>query len=299
MKKIPVRDTIAYGYSFTFGHLGTIIGLIWLPMVIVAVAGYFVMSGFYNSVPDAVSAGNPVVVGQSYLVVMVWWFASLLLYSMMYVAVMRQALGLREGPAVVHFHLGIAEWRVFGVILGLFAIALVFLMGDGALLALFKGLGAKVPAVMALGALVYLAGLLAIVYAMVRLSFLAIPATVAEDTIALGRGWELSRGNFWRIFAVGVATLLPLLLVMGVAEVAIMGRDFFIPKVLGPQVDAAQRMQAMAAQMRAASGQLPLLSGLAFLLAPFLTGLTMAPAAFAYRALTAPEAPSFGHREHG
>ena len=44
MRKIPVLRTIAEGYAFTFGHLGTIIGLIWLPMVIVAIAGYFVMS---------------------------------------------------------------------------------------------------------------------------------------------------------------------------------------------------------------------------------------------------------------
>ncbi len=299
MKKIPVRDSIVYGYSFTFGHLGTIIGLIWLPMVIVAVAGYFVMSGFYGSVPDAVSAGNPAAVGQSYLLVTAWWFASLLLYAMMYTAVTRQAMGLREGPAAIHFHLGAAEMRVFGVILGLFAIALVFLMGDRALLALFKGLGAKVPALMSVGALLYLLGLLAIIYAIARLGFLAIPATVAEDTVALGRAWELSRGNFWRMVAVSLATLLPLFIVMSLAEVAILGSDFFLPKTMVANADAAQRLQSMAAQMRAASGQLPLLSGLSFLLAPFLAGLTMAPAAFAYRALTAPETPSMRQAEHG
>ena len=54
MKKIPVLDSIRYAYAFTFGHLGTIIGLIWVPMVILAVAGYFVMSYYYGGVPEAV-----------------------------------------------------------------------------------------------------------------------------------------------------------------------------------------------------------------------------------------------------
>ena len=42
----------------------------------------------------------------------------------------------------------------------------------------------------------------------------------------------------------------------------------------------------MAEQMRDASEHLPVLYGLTFLIAPFLIGLALAPAAFAYRALT-------------
>ena len=34
MNKLPVGKTISDAYGFTFSHLGTIIGLIWFPMVV-------------------------------------------------------------------------------------------------------------------------------------------------------------------------------------------------------------------------------------------------------------------------
>jgi hypothetical protein len=42
MKKIPVTQTIQAAYRFVFTHLGAIIGLIWLPMLLVTVLGFFV-----------------------------------------------------------------------------------------------------------------------------------------------------------------------------------------------------------------------------------------------------------------
>lgn len=290
MTKIPVRDSIRYGYAFTFGHLGTIIGLIWLPMVILAVAGYFVMSYYYGAVPDAVSAGNPVAVGQSGLLVMGWSIVSLLLSSIMYVAVTRQALGLREGPAVVHFALGPPEMRVFAAMLGLLALLMVFLLLDVALLGALHAVAGKVAAMRLIVALLDIAGLLAILYVMARFSFLVIPATVSEEKVGIGRAWELSAGNFWRIVGVGLATLGPILLVAFAAEIAILGPGFFTQQAHAPAGDNAQQMRAMAEQMRQASAHLPWLYGLSFLLAPFLMGMALAPAAYAYRALTGPAA---------
>ena len=292
-KKIPVLDTIRYAYAFTFGHLGTIIGLIWLPMVIFAVAGYFVMSYYYGVVPEAVSGGNPVALGQAGLVVMGWSLVSLMLSAIMYVAVTRQALGLRQGPAVVHFALGAPELRVFAGFIGLFALLLLFLLADAVVLAVIKSLGHS-PVMTSVAGAVYLAGLLAIVYAAVRLSFLFIPAGVAEEKIGLAESWQLTRGNFWNIFAVGVAVFLPLVIVVGIAEVAVMGTDFFLPRAMVPGADTAQQMKIMADQMRDASRHLPLLSGLTFLFAPFATGLTLAPSAYAYRALTDARAAASG-----
>src|SRR5215469_1315526 len=37
MSTIPVRKTIAYAYTFTFAHLGTVIGLTWVPVALGAV----------------------------------------------------------------------------------------------------------------------------------------------------------------------------------------------------------------------------------------------------------------------
>ena len=128
MKKIPVLKTITYGYSFTFGHLGTIIGLIWLPMVVVAIAGYFVMSQYYGTFPTAMEQGNPAAAGQSALLVLFWSIASLLISSVMYAAVTRQALGLKHGTTLINFTFGVMELRVFAAIAALLAILFFFML---------------------------------------------------------------------------------------------------------------------------------------------------------------------------
>ena len=294
MKKIPVLDTIRFAYGFTFGHLGAIIGLIWLPMVIATVGGYFVLAEYYTALPAALQAGNPAAIGQPVLIVMAWAFVSLLLYAMMYSAVTKQALGIRQGPALIYFSFGGTELRVFAAMLGLFAITIVFTVAyvvvDLLALAGIKLAVGQLPAtaLAAVSGAVALVLLIALAYALIRLSFLLIPATVAEDRIGLGRAWELARGNVWRIVAVGLATVLPLLLMLLAAEVAIVGPEFFLRHATAPAQDAAARMRESVDQMKTMFQHLPVLSALSFLLAPLVAGLTMAPSAFAYRALTAP-----------
>jgi len=47
MNKIPVGETIRFAYAFTFGEIGTIIGLIWIPTLINAVATFFALRAYY------------------------------------------------------------------------------------------------------------------------------------------------------------------------------------------------------------------------------------------------------------
>ena len=289
MRKIPVWKTIADGYSFTFGHLGTIIGLIWLPMVIVSLAGYFAMSQYYGTMPSAMEAGDSGAIGRSVLVVLLWSVASLVLSSMMYAAVTRQALGLRHGPALVNFQFGAGELRVLGAILAFAGIVVVFMLIYMLVLGTAAGLARVLPAP-AQGAVAIAIGLSAIVilfalvYAMVRLSFLLIPATVAEEKIGLAQSWQMTGGNFWRIFLIGLATLGPLIVLMAGAEIAILGPAFFMPHPVQAG-DADAQMRALIEQMRAASPHMPLLYGFSFLIAPLLMGLGLSPPAFAYLAL--------------
>jgi hypothetical protein len=290
MRKIPVWKTIADGYGFTFGQLGTIIGLIWLPMVTLAVAGYFVMAQYYSNFPAAMEQGNAAAAGQAALVVIAWSVVSLLLSAMMYTAVTRQALGLRHGPALLSFSFGITELRVFGAIMSLIFLMVFFLI----VYAVFISTGsilvkASLPAASqqtgaAVLGLFAIALLCAIFFVMVRVSFLMIPASVTEGNFGLARSWQLSGGNFWRIFLVGLATLAPLLIVTAAAELAILGPDFFMPHNL-PAGDADAQLKDMIAQMRASSPHMPLLYGFSFLIAPLVTGLGLAPSAFAYLAL--------------
>lgn len=286
MKKIPVLDTIRFAYSYTFTHLGTIIGLIWVPMVILAVPGYFVTSYYYSAVPDALAVGDVATVGRAGLLVIVWGLVSLLISSIMYVAVTQHALELREGQVIAHFALGPAEFRVFGAALAVAALALLFATVDGALADAVRSLMG--PSGAATAEFVALAGVLAIVYAVIRLSFLLVPATVVEEKVGLGRAWELSSGNFWRIVAVGVASLGPIVVLSVLGEALILGSGA-TAHAASAAGNNAQQMQQMANQMRVAARNLPLLYGLSFVISPLVLGLALAPAAFAYRVLTGAE----------
>jgi hypothetical protein len=165
-------------------------------------------------------------------------------------------------------------------IIGLFYLV-IFLVTLGGLAGV-GGMG-KTPAAdgVALGlGLFLIAALCALLFVAVRLVFLLPPVVVAESRMSVTRGWELTHGNFWRIVLIWLATLVPPLLILFVAELAIMGPDYFFSG-LNPTatlMEQADRMQEM-------SKHLPLLYGVSFMLSPFMTGLMLGSAAYAYRAL--------------
>ena len=119
MKKIPVLATIQAAYQFAFAQLGAIIGLIWLPMVLVTVMGFFIEQRYYAAVADALASNNFARLGPAMLGLFCYFIAALLLYAMMYVSVIQLALGQRKEPVLVHFAFGPLEWRLFRAITSL------------------------------------------------------------------------------------------------------------------------------------------------------------------------------------
>ncbi|HZQ41011.1 MAG TPA: hypothetical protein VFA87_09460, partial [Rhizomicrobium sp.] len=244
-------QTIRFAYGFTFGHLGTIIGLIWIPMVLVTAMGFFVMDRYVESFSAAIAQGNEAMAGQAGLLVIGYSIIGLLLYSVMYVAVTRQALGMRSTTAVAHFELGSPVWRMFGALLAVIFIIgifylVIFLVTLGGL-AVIGGMGqTAATAGIALGLLLFvIAALCALLFVAVRLVFLLPPVVVAESRMSVSRGWELSRGNFWRIVLIWLATLVPPLLIVFGAELAILGPDYFFSGLnpVASLTDQANRMQ--------------------------------------------------------
>ena len=121
MKKIPVIWTIKAAYGFVFTHLGAIIGLIWLPMVLVTVMGFFVEQRYYAAAAEALASNNYARLGPSVISLFCYFVAAILLYAVMYVPVTQLALGQRKEGALAHFALGPAEWRMFRALAGLAA----------------------------------------------------------------------------------------------------------------------------------------------------------------------------------
>ncbi|HXC54377.1 MAG TPA: hypothetical protein VNU97_03715 [Rhizomicrobium sp.] len=292
MIKLPVGQTIRFAYAFTFGEIGTVIGLIWIPTLINAVASFFVFRNYYSDMASAVDGGTPVM-GQGFGLVFLYSVAAVLIFAMIAVAISRQALGLRQGPAFAHVSLGSAELRVFGGFFGLYMLLLLFVFALALAVALLAVAGAALAksgaaaeqVVGGAAVLLGLAGFVALFYVFIRLSFLFIPSAVNEGEFGLTRSWELTRGNFWRIVAVGLATLLPAVLIVGAIQVAILGPDYFTVE-MAMISDPAHAAKHMAEQMRLVSARMPLILGLGFVVTPVTQGLLFAPAAFAYKVLS-------------
>jgi len=297
MNKIPVGQTIRFAYAFTFGEIGTIIGLIWIPTLVNAIAGFFATGTYYRALADSMESGLPPM-GTAATLPIVLAFVSLLLLAMISVAITQQALGLREGPAFAHISLGSAELRTFGGFFGLYLLlvlfAMVFLVVVGAIAigagSAIKAMAGATPLITAVSGLAVLIGILVLVYMIVRLSFLLVPSVVDGREFGLTRSWQLTKGNFWRIVAIGVVTILPVTLVFGAVEFAILGPDFYKPDLTSAKGTTAS-LHLMAQQLRAMETHMPALMGLSFVISPVLYGLAFAPAAFAYRALTGQGVP--------
>lgn len=282
MKKLPVAETIRFAYAFAFGQIGTIIGLIWAPMVVIAVLRFLPYGmGDVDISPQA----DPRAAGAAGLRDLLFMLASVLLYACISVAVIRQALGLRSGPAVFHFSLGRPEFRLAGATLVLGVILMVLLVAS-AFAALVAGstvanAGDKQLG-NAVGAVTMLAGMCVFLYALVRLSFVYVPASVVENKLGLEQSWNLTTGNFWRASAVLFVVTLPAVVILFGSFFALMGREL---QTLIP-VAASLTPDALSARIDAiVERHIGPIIGINLILAPFSIGLTLGAAAQGYRAL--------------
>jgi hypothetical protein len=305
MSKIPVGYVIGQTYRFSFARYFTILGIIWLPLFLMLAVGYFLLlpmmqefSGLLRNMmqhpgdPAAAAAFNGKL-GRLYG----FDLLALLFAVWIQVGITKEVLGLRTGPRFVFLPSGADEGRValsylILTILAYIAIFVVIIVAAivGALLfAGFVGGAAKGFDVRTLGplgaALVVVLALgfyLAIFYIFIRLLFFVGPATVAERHMILNRSWQLTRGNFWRIFAVLLATLLPLYLVQSVVMGVMMWPAIHQLLTMPANADPAAFVTALWTNM---ARFLPYYIGAGFLLAPVFYGLFVSQAAFAYRAL--------------
>src|SRR4051812_29112211 len=201
MKKIPVLATIREAYQFTFTHLGAIIGLIWLPMILLTVIGFFVKRRFLDALAGSLASDSYTSTGPETLGLLCYFIAALLLLAMMCVPVMQLALGTRKQGAMIHFGFSGTEWRLFRSLMGLIGFLLLPLLviiiaislvqtSNGAVLRIAQSL----PLVM----LVYFLGA---IYCGLRFGLLLPAVTVSETGPLLSRTWSLTAGNFLRILA--------------------------------------------------------------------------------------------------
>lgn len=272
MRRIPVVATIRDAYVFTATHLGGIISLIWVPMVLVTVMGFFSLQRYYTDFSAALTSNNTATLAPSLLMMLCYLVAALLLWAIMYVAVVQLALGARTVPVFAHFAFGNLEWRMFRALVAFAGLCLllvmpVFVLGTAAL----KAAGVQAgPAQM--GLVFY------VIVALVTPRFLALlPAiAVGENTPVLRRAWMLSTGNFWRLLAVLLGIFGPVFLVFIGIDMALMGHGAPL---------SGDEQELMRAALSRARATLPLISGLWFLISPLIVGLFAGASVSAWRTL--------------
>ncbi|MBA2587890.1 MAG: hypothetical protein H0U98_04610 [Alphaproteobacteria bacterium] len=277
MRRISVAQTIRDAYSFAATHLGGIIGLIWVSMVMITIARYFTFYRFYNDFIDFMASGNGAQMGPSLLMMIGYLVAMLLLYAVMFTAVVQLALGARSAPAVIHFAFGPLEWRMFRAFLALASLmllmALTVLIAANALL-LVPGGGKAQGAV---GGLAILAVMGISVAVLARFLVLLPAIAVSETAPALRRAWALSAGNFLPMVGVLLGLFVPLLVLLVLIDFGMGEKAEALP-------GAATQVQMVAAVMHARQ-TLPLTCGLGFLFSPLVIGLLAGASVSAWRTL--------------
>jgi len=283
VKKLPVGEAIRFAYHFTFGQLGTIIGLVWIPLVVIAVL-QFLPYGMGDAMLSR--EDNAAAYGSAQLRAIIFMFVIVLMYACIFVSVTQQALGLRQGGAIYHFALGRTELRMWGTLLLLGAILTMLLLA----IALLTTVGVVAVAKSVDRALagpvedaLLLIGACAVIFVAVRLGFLLAPATVVEKKIGFESSWKLSRGNFWRISLAIFVVTLPIAVLVFAAQYALMGRELVAIAQPGVNLETLMTRLELVTSRHVAE-----IIGVNLIVAPFVYGLFLATAAFAYRTLSAP-----------
>jgi hypothetical protein len=279
IRPISVGATVRDAYAFMGAHLGGIIGVIWLPMVLITVAQFFTFHRAYNDIIDALASNNPAQMGPAMLMLIGYVVAKLLLTALMCVGVVQLAVGGRPSSALIYIAFGPSEGRLFRAFCGF---AGILFMGTITILILanlvLTTVAAPSQALQAsVGAIMMLALLAVAVLLAARFLILAPAIAVGETAPVLRRAWALSTGNFWRLVGVLLALFLPVLLFF-VAREAGLGEK-------GAAVAAATpRLEVIAAMMHARQ-ILPLTCGLSFFFSPLVIGLFAGASVSAWRAV--------------
>jgi len=294
MRKIPVRQTIAASYRFTFAGLEKVIALIWLPMIVITVGDYFSTGASLSGKSAAVDSGDfsqmgPVMAGQ-----FAFALVELVLMCVIGVAIAREILcPMEQRPSFLRFSLGLPEMRAVGGYAGLYLLAMVVAVVCGLIgMGLSGVLGGKIAGLAPGQAALGFAGLFAFIMIpvllpiFVRLGYFIVPSALTGGKYGLEQSWLLAKGNVLRIIAISLAVSIPPLLVAAVATGIVLGPDIFVPH-LDMLTDKGALDRMALEQMRQRAAHLPMLEGIGFILAPFLYGLSFSAPAFAFKFLTA------------
>jgi len=287
MQKIPVGQTIAFAYLFLFAHIGTVVGIAWLPAVLSAAVNY--LTRLYAATHRAeLDAGDPQTMGAYFTLSLAALLLMLFASSVVAAGITRQVQGQSFRGVVLYFAAGRTEFRMFAANLRYLAGAgTLFLLATLITFAAFMlaGIPLNSPEQIQPTAAAILAGLVSwavFIYAFVtilRMGFLLPAVIVAEEKGGLRRSHDLTRGNIGRVFLIMLALGGPILLLL------IGGETVVLRSALGPDfvnLSASEFFQRAGEAMEQKLLPWHIFSAVVFILG---SGLIYSGSAYAYRTL--------------
>jgi hypothetical protein len=311
MQRIAVGQTISRTYGFAFSRYLPNFGVVWLPYLVIGMVAYFFLMPALTALPAllndiaqhrAQSPGTPFLppeFGQIMGRIGLFYLFLLIIFPMIAVGITKDALGLRRGPWFVYVSFGKRELLVIAGVLTfavLYLVGLVVIAIAGGILGVVIGMavagssaGHVNPAavaftITAVARVLALVLYLVIIFFTVRLTYFLVPVTTAEGRFGLWRSWQLTGGNFWRIIAIAVATLLPLMILSYAWWYVAIGPEIFT-MTWNAQAHPEAANAGLAAMMGIFARYAIFAWVFGLVISPVSYGLMLGQAAIAYREL--------------
>jgi hypothetical protein len=301
MKKIPLGSAIAGSYGFLFTNIISIIGTMWLPVLLfAALMAAFVCQmipheWFQGHFPEHIAKDDmhrlliahlPIFVTAIPVMVL----ASMLMKAMINVGILRHAIGEKTSTTFIWFSLGGRVWRMVAMSL-LFLVVYVVL--EISAIILFAVLNVALHAMPFIphvvqglaNAALAVAAFLAIMYVIVRLFFFLPAVIVAEHRISPSRAWDLSKGNVWRIVVLLLAVIVPVCVLTGVVVCATLFTTV-VPEAMRHHPKGPEQVFEF---LKSVLPVLPAIAGIYLVSIVAVTGLALGAMGRAYKAVTAPD----------
>ena len=301
MKKIPLGSTIAGSYGFLFTNIVSIIGTMWLPVLLFAalvctlicqivphdwLQGHFPEHINKDEVHRYVTTHLPTIMAG----VPALALASMLMKAMVNVGILRHAIGEKTSTTFIWFSLGARVWRMVAmsllflvIYIGLEIAAIILFAAVNLVLHVMPFIPHIVHRLM--NAVLALAVFVTFVYVIARIFFFLPAVIVAEHRISPSRAWELSKGNVWRIVVLVLAVVVPMCVLTGVVVCATVFTTV-VPEAMRQHPKGPEQAFEF---LKSILPVLPVIGGVYLVSIVAITGLALGAIGRAYKAVTAPE----------
>jgi hypothetical protein len=279
MPDLPVIATASEAYRFLAREFATIFRLSWATLLIVALVQFLLARTVFGQMAAALAQGDvagAAVTGRHPL-----WLSLKILAEMAGTAIVavpiHQLILFGDRKDGHYFHLGFGKREALFVLLALAVGAITVLFATIVVSPFGEPTTGLAPFV---AALVFVIGL----YLSIRL-WPVLPIIVVNGRLDLAGAWEMTRGRFWSLFALGLIGSIPI----GVAALAIDSLmpsfDSLMDTITGPRERKPPAATAALA-VRRAQTWLPLRVLFDFVMVIIYAAVAVALISYAYKLLT-------------